>query len=94
LAVAALLGAFRSTPTPSTVREGTRGIDPRTRPTPESVGGEQGRGAARELPRGIDPWFPTQLSVATGTEEEGWPTQATPTPPTRVVSPKIVVHHH
>jgi len=41
-AVAALLGAFRSTPTPSKVREGTRGIDPRTQPTHESAGGEQG----------------------------------------------------
>jgi len=29
-AVASLLGAFLATPTPSTVREGTRGIDPRT----------------------------------------------------------------
>jgi len=87
-AVAALLGAVRATPTPSTVRDGTRGIDPRTLPTPDSVGGEQGGGAAQELPRGIDPGFPTQLSLATRTEAEGWPTQATPTPPTRVVPPK------
>ena len=92
-AVAALLGAVRATPTPSTVREGTRGIDPRTLPTPDSAGGEQGGGAARELPRGIDPGFPTQLSLATGTEAEGWQAQATPTPPTRVVPPKIVVNH-
>jgi len=54
-AVAALLGAFRATPTPSTVREGTRGIDPRSLPTPDSVGGEQSGGAARDLPRGSDP---------------------------------------
>jgi len=92
-AVAALLGAVRATPTPSTVREGTRGIDPRPLPTPASVGGEQGGGAARELPRGIDPGFPTQLSLAAGTEAEGWPAQATPTPPTRVMPPKIVVNH-
>jgi len=92
-AVAALLGAVRATPTPSTVREGTRGIDPTTLQTPDSVGGEQGGGAARELPRGIDPGFPTQLSLATCAEEEGWLTQETPTPPTRVVPPKIVVNH-
>jgi len=54
-AVAALLGAFRAAPTPSTVREGTRGIYQRTQPTPDSAGGEQGGGVARELPRGIDP---------------------------------------
>jgi len=54
-AVAALLGAVRAAPTPSTVRYGTRGTDPRTLPTPDSVGGEQGEEAARELPRGIDP---------------------------------------
>jgi len=92
-AVAALLGAVRATPTPSTVKEGTRGSDPRTLPTPDSVGGEQGGGATRELPRDIDPRFPTQLSLATGTEAEGWPTQATPTLPTRVVPPRIVVNH-
>jgi len=92
-AFAALLGAVRATLTPSTVREGTRGTDPRTLPTTDSVGGEQGGGAARVLPRGIDPGFPTQLSLATRTEAEGWPTQATPTPPTRVVPPKIVVNH-
>jgi len=92
-AVAALLGAFRAIPTPSKVREGTRGIDPRTQPTPKSARGEQGGRAAQELPRGIDPGFPTQLSSATGTEAEGWPTQATPTPPTRVLPPKIVVNH-
>jgi len=91
--VAALLGAVRATPTPSTVREGTREIDPRTLPTPDSVEGEKGGGAARELPRGIDPGFPTQLSLATGTEAVGLPAQATPTPPTRVVPPKIVVNH-
>jgi len=84
-AVAALLGAVRATPTPSTVREGTRGIDPRTLPTPDSMGGEQGGGAERELPRGIDPGFPMQLSLATGTETEGWPTQATPTPSVKSV---------
>jgi len=39
-AVAALLGAFRATPTPSTVREGTRGIDPKNQPTTDSVWGE------------------------------------------------------
>ena len=92
-AVAALLGAVRATPTPWTVREGTWGIDPRTIPTPDLVGGEQGGGAAREFPRGIDPGFPTQLTLATGTEAEGWPTQAAPTPPTRVVPPNIVVNH-
>jgi len=92
-AVASLLGAFRATPTPSMVREGTRGIEPRTQPTRDSVGGEQGGGAAREVPRGIDPGFPTQLSLSTGTEAEGWPTHATPTPPTRVVPPKIVLNH-
>jgi len=92
-AVAALLGAFRATPPPSTVREGTRGIDPRTQSTPYSAEGEQGGGAARELPRGIDPGFPTQLSSATGPEAGGWPTQTTSTPPTRVVPPKIVVNH-
>jgi len=36
-AVADLLGTFRATPTPSTVREGTGGIDPRAQPTPDSV---------------------------------------------------------
>jgi len=92
-AVAALLGAFRATPTPSTVREGTRGIDPMAQPTPDSAEGAQGGGAARELPRGIDPGFSTQLSSATGPDAEGWPTQTTPTPPTRVVPPKIVVNH-
>jgi len=92
-AVAALLGAVRATPTPSTVRERTRGIDPRTLPTPDSVGGEQGGGAAPELPRGTDPGFPTQLALATGTEAEGWQAQATPTPPTRVVPPNNVVNH-
>jgi len=80
-AVAALLGAFHATPLPSTVREGTRGIDPRAQPTPASAEGAQGGGAARELPRGIDPGFPTQLSSATGPEAGGWPTQTTPTPP-------------
>jgi len=92
-AVAALLGAFRATPTPSTVREGSRGIAPRTQPPPDSVGGEQGGGAARKVPRGIDPGFPTQLFLATGTEAEGWPTQATPTLRTLMVPPKIVVNH-
>jgi len=91
--VAALLGAFRATPTPSTVRDGTRGIDPRTRPTPDSEGGERGGAGLREFPWGIDPGFPTQFSIATCTEAEGWPTQATPTTPTRVVPPKIVVNH-
>jgi len=92
-AVAALLGAFSATLTPSTVRKGTRGIDPRAQPTPDSAEGEQRGGAARECPRGIDPRFPTQLSSATGPEAEGWPTQATPTPPTRVVPPQIVLNH-
>ena len=92
-AFAVLLGSFRDTPTPSTVREGTGGIDPRAQPTPDSVGVEQGGGGARELLRGINPRFPTQLSPATGTKAEGWPTPATPTPPTRVVPPKIVVSH-
>jgi len=92
-AVGALLGALHATPTPWTVREGTRGIDPRTLPSPASVGGEQSRVAARELPRGIDPGFPTQLSLATGLEAEGWPTQATPIPPTRVVPPRCAVSH-
>ena len=78
-AVAALLGAFRAIPTPSTVRDGTRGTDPRTLPAPESVRGEQGGGGAREVPWGIDTGFSTQLSLATGTEAERWPTQATPT---------------
>ena len=75
------------------MREGTRGIDARAQPTPDSAEGEQGGGAARELPRGIDPGFPTQISPATGPEAGGWPTQPTPTPPTRVVPPKIVVNH-
>jgi len=92
-AIAALLGAFRATPTPSTVREGTRGIDPRAQPTPDSANGEQGGGAARELFRGMDPVFPTQRSSATGPEAGWWPTQTTPTPSTRVVPPKIVVNH-
>jgi len=74
-AVAALLTAFRATPTPSTVRQGTRGIDPMAQPTPDSAEGEEGGGEARELPRGIDSGFPTQLSPATGPEAEGWPTQ-------------------
>ena len=92
-AVAALLGAFRATPTPSTVRVGTRGIDPRAQQTPDSPEGEQGGKPAREIPRGFDLGFPTQLSSATGPEAEGWPTRTTPTPPTRVVPPKIVVNH-
>ena len=92
-AVAALLGAFRATPTPSTVTENTRGVDLRTQPTPESGGGEQGGGASRELPWCIDPGFSTPFSIATGPEAEGWPIQATPTPPTRVVPPKIAVNH-
>jgi len=91
--VAALLGAFRATPTLSTVREGTRCIDPRVQPTPDSAGDGQGGRAARECPRGIDPGFLTQLSSATGPEAEGWPTQITPTPPIRVVPPKMVVNH-
>jgi len=92
-AVAALLDAFRDTPPPSTVREGTRGVDSRDQPTPDSAEGEQGGGAARELLRVFDPGFLTQLSSVTGPEAEGWPTQTTPTPPTRVVPPKIVVNH-
>jgi len=79
-AVAALLGEVRATPTPSTGRERTRGIDPRTLPTPDSVGGEQGRGAARELPRGIDQglsWvypggiYPCIISVSTSDTRRG-----------------------
>ena len=92
-AVAALLRAFRATPTPSTVREGTRGIDPRAQPTPGSAKGEQGGGDVREIPRGIDPGFLTQLSPATGPVAGGSPTLTIPTPPTRVVPPKIVVNH-
>ena len=92
-AVAALLDAFCATPTPSTVREGTRGIDPRAQPTAASAGGQQGGGSAREIPRGIYSGFPTQLFSATGPEAEGSRTQTTPTPPTRVVPPKIVVNH-
>jgi len=91
--VAALLGAFRATPTPLTVRDGTRGIDPRTQPTPGSEPGERGGWGSRELPRGMDPGFPTHLPLATGMEAEGWPTQRTPPPPTRVVPPNIVVNH-
>jgi len=75
------------------VRDGTRGIDPRTQPPPGSEGVEQGGGGSRKLLRGTDPGFPTQLSLETGTKAEGWPTQATPTPPTRVAPPKIVVSH-
>ena len=92
-AVAALLGSFCATLTLSTVKEGTQGIDPRTQPTPDSAGGEKVWGAAQQVPRGIDPGFLTQLSIATGAEAEGWPIQTTPTPPTRVVPPKIVVNH-
>jgi len=92
-AVAALLGAFGATPTPSTVRESTRGINPRAQPTLASAEGEQGGEAARESPRDIDPGFPTQLLSGTGQEAAGWPTQTTPTPPTRVVPPKTVVNH-
>jgi len=55
--------------------------------------GEQDGGAAREVPRGIDPGFPTQLSSATSLEAGGWPPQTTPTPPTLVVPLKIVVNH-
>jgi len=69
------------------------GIDPKAQPTADSAEGEQGGGAARGLPRGIEPGFPTQLSSATGPEAGGWPTQTTPTPPTRVVPSKIVVNH-
>ena len=57
------------------------------------MGRAQGGGAARELPRGIDPGFPTQISLETGTEAEGWQTEATPTPPSGVVPPKIVMNH-
>jgi len=75
------------------VRVGTRDIDCRTQPTPDWVRGEQGGGAARELSRGIEPGFSTKLSLATSTEAEGWPPQATPMPPTWVVPPEIVVNH-
>jgi len=47
-AVAALLCAFRATPTPSTVKEGTRGIQLRAQTTPDSAEGRQAGGAARE----------------------------------------------
>ena len=92
-AVASLIGALRATTTLSTVRDGIRSIDPRAQPTPDSVGGEQAGGGTREVPRGIDSGFPTKPPLATGTEAEGWPTPATPTPPTRVVPPKSVVNH-
>jgi len=75
------------------VREGAQGVDLRAKPTPDSAGGKKGGGAARDLSRGIDPGFLTQLSSATGPEAEGWPTQATRSPPTRVVPHKIVVNH-
>jgi len=52
-AVAALLGAFIATPTPSTVREGTRGIDPGTQPTPDSAGGVSKAGERRQSYPGI-----------------------------------------
>jgi len=71
---AALLGAFRASPTPSTVRESTRGTYPRAEPPPDSAGGEPGRGAARELPRGFDLGFSSPLSSATGPNAEMWPT--------------------
>jgi len=70
-----------------------RGIGPRTQPTPNSAEGEQRGRAARGLPRGIDPGFPTQLFSATGPEAEGWPTRATPTPPIRVVPPQTKLNH-
>jgi len=62
-------------------------------PTPDSAEGEKGGGAARGLPRSIDSGFPTQLSSATGPEADGWPTEATATPATRVMPPQIVVDH-
>ena len=92
-ALEALLDAFRATLTPSSVRNGPKGIDPRTRPTPVSKGGERSGVGSRELPRGIDPGFRTQRSLATGTEAEGWPNQETSPAPTRVVPTKIVVNH-
>jgi len=92
-AVAALLGAFRATPTPSTVRDGTRGIDPRTQPAPGSEKGARHDGGSRETPWGTNPGIPTQHSLATGSEAERWPTQVTPPLPARVVPPKIVVDH-
>jgi len=45
------------------------------------------------MPLGIDPGFLTQLSLATGTVADGWPTQVAPPPPAQVVPPKIVVNH-
>ena len=45
------------------------------------------------MPRGIDPGFRTQITLATGTKAEGWPTHATRPPPTLVVPPKILVNH-
>jgi len=53
----------------------------------------QGGGAARELPRGIELGFATQRPTATGSEAGGWPTQTSPTPPTRGVPPKIEFNH-
>jgi len=47
-AVARILGAFRATFTPSTVREDPRGMDPGTLPTPDSTGGEQSKRSMRE----------------------------------------------
>ena len=48
---------------------------------------------AGRVTRDIDPGFPTQISLATGMGAEGWPNQATPTPLTRVVPPKIMMSH-
>ena len=48
---------------------------------------------ARELPRSVDPGFPTELPLTSSTEAEGWPANATPPPPDGVVPPVIVVSH-
>ena len=91
-AVVAQLGAYRATPTPSTVPDGSRGIDLRTEPAPGSERGGRRDGGSRATPREVDSGFPTQRSLATRAEAEGWPTKARPPPPARVVPPKIVVN--
>ena len=49
-AVAAFRGVFRAPPTPSTVRHGTQGIDPRAQPTIGLEGGERGEGGRESRP--------------------------------------------
>ena len=80
-AVAALLGAFRNTPTPPSARDGTRGIDPRPGPVRGSEGGER-----------RDEGFPAGFAPVAGVEAASWPTRFTPPPPPRAVPPKIVVN--